>query len=72
MAIMDATAQVRWFHLTPGRFVIGLLAVEVLLWASERFGWLGCMLTTNAVADAALLDNWKGQRALPSTGSRQL
>ena len=40
---MDATpeARVRWFHLTPGRCVIGLLAVEGLLWFSERFGWLG-------------------------------
>src|SRR5271165_1162947 len=31
----------RWFRLTPGRFVLFLLAVEVLLWLSERFGWLG-------------------------------
>ncbi len=30
-----------WYHLTPGRFVLLLLAVEVLLWASDRFGWLG-------------------------------
>jgi hypothetical protein len=43
MASMDATSQTqaRWFHLTPGRFVIGLLAIEVLLWLSERVGWLG-------------------------------
>jgi hypothetical protein len=40
MANMVATTQARWFHLTPGRFVIGLLAVEVLLWLSDRFGWL--------------------------------
>ena len=26
----------RWFHLTPDRFVIGLLVVECLLWLSER------------------------------------
>ncbi len=40
---MDATTQarVRWFHPTPGRFVVALLAVEVLLCPSERFGWLG-------------------------------
>ena len=38
---MDAPTQTRWFHLTPGRFVIGLLAVEGLLWLSDRFGWLG-------------------------------
>jgi hypothetical protein len=37
---MDAPTQSRWFHLTPGRFVIGLLAVEGLLWLSEWFGWL--------------------------------
>ncbi len=30
----------RWFHPTPGRFAIGLLAVEVLLWLSDRFRWL--------------------------------
>ena len=43
MAAMDDTTQarIRWFHLTPGRFVIGLLAVEVLLWLSERIGWPG-------------------------------
>ena len=40
---MDATTQApsRWFHLTPGRFVLPLLAVECLLWLSERIGWLG-------------------------------
>jgi len=37
---MSANPQRRWFHLTPGRFVLALLAVEVLLWLSERFGWL--------------------------------
>ena len=39
---MDDTTQarVRWFHPTPGRFVLALLAVEVLLWLSDRFGWL--------------------------------
>jgi len=37
---MDATTRTRWFHLTPGRFVLALLAVEVLLWLSETFGWL--------------------------------
>ncbi len=57
---MDDTlqAQARWFHLTPGRVVIGLLAVEGLLWASERFGWLGwhkgyAVLTGVAVVAAA-------------------
>ncbi len=62
MATMDDTthARVRWFHLTPGRFVIGLLAVEVLLWLSERFGWLGwhkgyAVLTTVAVVGVGML-----------------
>ena len=43
IAAMNDTpqARTRWFHLTPGRFVLALLAVEVLLWLSERFGWLG-------------------------------
>ena len=36
-----AAPPIRWFHLTPGRFVLLLLAVEVLLWLSDRFGWLG-------------------------------
>ncbi|MGO9109407.1 MAG: hypothetical protein ACLP9L_09250, partial [Thermoguttaceae bacterium] len=40
---MDDTTQarVRWSHLTPGRLVIAVLAAEVLLWLSDRFGWLG-------------------------------
>ncbi len=41
MTSMDATTRARWFHPTPGRFVLALLAVEVLLWLSDRFGWLG-------------------------------
>ncbi len=31
----------RRLRLTPGRFVLALLAVEGLLWLSDRFGWLG-------------------------------
>jgi hypothetical protein len=51
---------VRWFHLTPGRFVLALLAVEVLLWLSERFGWLGwhkgyAVLTGAAVVSVAMV-----------------
>ena len=40
---MDATTQPqsRRFRITPGHFVLALLALEVLLWLSERFGWLG-------------------------------
>jgi hypothetical protein len=30
----------RWYHPTPGYLVAGLLAVEGLLWLSERFQWL--------------------------------
>ena len=53
-------ARLRWFHLTPGRFVIGLLAVEVLPWLSDRFGWLGwhkgyAVLTGVAAVGAAML-----------------
>jgi predicted nucleic acid-binding protein len=59
---MDATTkpQPRWFHLTPGRCLAGLLAVEVLLWLSERIGWLGwhkgyAVLTGVAVMGVAML-----------------
>ena len=31
--------NLRWFDLTPGRWLAALLAVEGLLWLSERFGW---------------------------------
>lgn len=40
MATMGDTTQTRRFHPT-GRFVLALLAVEVLLWLSDRFGWFG-------------------------------
>ena len=29
----------RWYHVTPDRLILGLLAVEGLLWLSERFRW---------------------------------
>ncbi len=29
----------RWYHLTPGRLLIGLAAVEVFLLLSEQFRW---------------------------------
>jgi hypothetical protein len=35
----DAASKRRWFRLTPGAIVIGLLAVEGLLFLSERFHW---------------------------------
>ena len=31
----------RWFHLTPDRLVLVLLAVEGSLLFAERFGWCG-------------------------------
>ncbi len=33
------TPHHRWYHLTPDRFFIGLLAVQVFLLLSERFQW---------------------------------
>ncbi len=39
---MNATeSKLRWFSATPGWLVLGLLAVEGLLWLSERFQWFG-------------------------------
>ena len=60
MTSMDATTQTRWFHLTPGRFVLALLAVQLLLWLSDRLGWLGwhkgyAVLTGVAVVGLAML-----------------
>ena len=62
MTSMDATSQARarWFRPTPGRFYLALLAVEVLLWLSDRFGWLGwhkgyAFLTCVAVVGVAML-----------------
>jgi hypothetical protein len=59
---MDATTQarVRWYRLTPGRFLIGLLAVELLLWLSDRFGRLPwhkgyAVLTCVAVAGVGMV-----------------
>jgi hypothetical protein len=36
---MPTAEQTRWFHPTPGRFVVALLIIEALLWLSDRFGW---------------------------------
>ncbi|MGO9111573.1 MAG: leucine-rich repeat domain-containing protein [Thermoguttaceae bacterium] len=59
---MDDTTQARvsWFHVTPDRFVMALLAAELLLWLSERFGWLPwhkgyAVLTAVAVVGVAML-----------------
>ena len=56
----DSEPKYRWFHLTPDRFVLLLLAVEVLLWLSDRFGWLGwhkgyAVLTDVAVVGVAMI-----------------
>ena len=36
-----ATQKLRWFHPTPGKLLVVLLAVEGLLLLSERFKWFG-------------------------------
>ncbi len=36
---MSETAKARWYRLTPDRLVLVLLAVEGLLWLSQRFRW---------------------------------
>jgi len=33
------TCRPRWYRVTPDRFLVGLLAAEVLLLLSERFCW---------------------------------
>ena len=33
--------RIRWFHLTPDRLILALLAAEALLLLAERFGWFG-------------------------------
>jgi hypothetical protein len=57
---MDDPKRIRWFHLTPGRFVLLLLLVEALLWLSERLGWLAwhkgyAVLTGVAVVGVVLV-----------------
>jgi hypothetical protein len=32
-------ANRRWFRITPGRLIAGLLLAECLLWLSDRLGW---------------------------------
>jgi hypothetical protein len=55
----------RWYHLTPARFFLGLLAVQVLLLLSERFQWF----TFNEKKGWTVLITDEGvkklQRALP-------
>ncbi len=62
MTVMDDTTQarVRWFQPTPGHVIVGLLAVECLLWLSERMGWLGwhkgcAVLTGVALVSVAMV-----------------
>jgi len=35
----DEERQRRWYHLTPARFFVGLLAVQVFLYLSDQFNW---------------------------------
>lgn len=56
----DPKPSIRWYRLTPDRLVLVLLAVECLLWLSERFGWLlwhkgYAVLTAVALVAAALV-----------------
>ena len=58
--MIEASRTRRWYRLTPNRLVLLLLAVEVLLWLSERFGWLGwhkgyAVLTGVAVVGVAMV-----------------
>ena len=57
--MIDTTqARARWFHLTPGHVVIGLLAVEVLLFLAEQCRWIPKIwpaLIAIAIVDAAIL-----------------
>ena len=52
----------RWYRLTPDHAVLGLLAVEALLWLSERYHWFAfnqhkgwTVLITAATVGVALL-----------------
>ena len=33
------TPHLRWYHLTPDRFFVGLLVAQIFLLLSERFQW---------------------------------
>jgi hypothetical protein len=53
---MAEIAKPRWFHLTPDRLILALLAVEGLLWLSDRLGcqaWHKGYAVLTAVASAA-------------------
>ena len=48
----------RWFHLTPDRLILGLLAVEGVLFLSEQFHWFpkgGAVVTAVAAVAVAML-----------------
>ena len=62
-----AASMPRWYHLTPDRLVIGLLAAESLLWLSARFqlfsftqhkGWAALVAVACAVAFLLLMLLW--------------
>ena len=56
----EARPKLRWYRVTPDRLVLLLLAVECLLWLSDRIGWPGwhkgyAILTTLAVLGVAMV-----------------
>ncbi len=80
MAATPEKARHRWFQITPGRLLVVLLAVEGLLWLSERFhrlpkGW-PAVIAIGAVGAflllmflwfaAALLFRWRFQFSILS------
>ena len=54
----------RWYHLTPDRFLIGLLVVECLVWLSERFSLAAAILAVAAVGVIGLgrQEQWAAER----------
>jgi hypothetical protein len=55
-----ARSKPRWYRLTPDRLILGLLAVEGLLWLTERPGWPAwhkgyAVMVTVAVVGVAFL-----------------
>jgi len=35
----DSASRLRWYHPSPDRLIVGLLAVEGFLFLSEQFQW---------------------------------
>jgi hypothetical protein len=55
----DAVGKLRWFRLAPHHCLATLLAVEGLLWLSNRLGWppwhKGCAVLTAVAAVAVMM-----------------